>query len=347
MKHYMTGLVVGKFAPLHFGHERLIQAAAAQCERLLVLSYSRPEMPDCEPSKREKWLRDRFPDATILVATPEIASSFGVLPMPDNDADEHLHRRFCAQLCLKAFNTTIDAVFTAEDYGDGFAAVLQQEFNAHGGAARRVVHVRLNRQEHPQISGTLLRGDIHGHRSFLAPSVYADFVHRMCILGGESSGKSTLAEALAKALDAPHVSEYGREFWEKHEGKLVFEDMLYIAQTQIIREEAACAGPFLICDTSPLTTLFYSRSMYGNADVRLEELAKRRYDTTILCKPDFPFVQDGTRQSDAFRQEQHCWYKDQLQQRGIAYLEVQGCLAQRVESAVRYLRRFENLSIGV
>ena len=70
MKPFATGLVVGKFAPLHCGHEKLINTALAQCEELFIISYSVPEMPDCEPEKRLTWLQVRFPQATILVLTP-------------------------------------------------------------------------------------------------------------------------------------------------------------------------------------------------------------------------------------------------------------------------------------
>jgi HTH-type transcriptional repressor of NAD biosynthesis genes len=34
---------------------------------------------------------------------------------------------------------------------------------------------------------------------------------RVCLLGGESSGKTTLALALGRALSEPVVEEYGRE----------------------------------------------------------------------------------------------------------------------------------------
>lgn len=40
----LTGLVVGKFCPLHRGHEALIAFAAAGCDRLVILSYTSPEL---------------------------------------------------------------------------------------------------------------------------------------------------------------------------------------------------------------------------------------------------------------------------------------------------------------
>ncbi|MXG36429.1 adenylyltransferase/cytidyltransferase family protein, partial [Escherichia coli] len=67
MKRYATGLVVGKFAPLHLGHEALIHAALAQCEMVIIISYSSPEIPGYEPEKRLHWLQTLFPQCRHLV----------------------------------------------------------------------------------------------------------------------------------------------------------------------------------------------------------------------------------------------------------------------------------------
>jgi NadR type nicotinamide-nucleotide adenylyltransferase len=152
------------------------------------------------------------------------------------------------------------------------------------------------------------------------------------LLGGESSGKSTLAEALAREFSTSHVAEYGRELWDAKSGVLTFEDMLRIAEVQIQREEEAVmrANRFLFCDTSPLTTLFYSNHMFGKAEPALEHLAERRYDFTILCAPDFSFVQDGTRQPESFRMRQHDWYLNELAKREIACRLVTGSLEARI-----------------
>ncbi len=332
MKRFATGLIVGKFAPLHAGHERLIGTAFAQCEKVLIISYTRPELPDCDPGRRERWLRVRFPNARILVIGSQDTAQLGLPAMPYNDDDADEHRRFVAAICERVLGTTVDAVFTAEDYGDGFSAVLTQEFRKRGLTARPVAHVRLERGAEPgAVSGTLLRSNIHHYRHHVAPEVYADFVQRIGVLGGESSGKSTLSLALARALDTVHIEEYGREFWEACGGKLVFDDMLHIAQTQVAREETAPANHYLVCDTSPLTTLFYSYHLFGLADSRLEALAGRTYDVNVLCAPDFPFIQDGTRQNEAFRQMQFDWYQAELSRRAIPFLVVSGSVAQRIK----------------
>ncbi|MEF5100654.1 AAA family ATPase [Escherichia coli] len=332
MKPFVTGLVVGKFAPLHCGHERLINTALAQCEELFIISYSVPEMPDCEPEKRLTWLQVRFPRATVLVLTPELIARYNLPAIPHNDADADIHRHYVATLCLHVLRCRPHAVFTAEDYGDGFAKVLAQRF------AQPVEHVRLQRplgDKSP--SGTLIRSDVHRYRYMLAHDVYRSFVRRICLLGGESTGKSTLSKALADVLDTAYVAEFGRDYWEEKNGVLTADDLLHIAREQVSREQQAEANRYLICDTSPLTTLFYTLDQYGHAPQELHQLAERQYSLVVLCGAEFPFVQDGTRQGEAFRARQQAWYEQELSRRKIPYLSVSGSLQDRLGQILHQL----------
>lgn len=331
MKRFAEGLIVGKFSPLHLGHEALINLTRVQCERLIVVSYSLPELPGCEAEKRQRWLATRFPDCQSVVVTAQLARQWG-LTMPDNLAADALHRHFMASLCLDVLHCKPDAVFTAEEYGDGFAQVLSARF------AKPVEHIRTQRVAcSPVISGTLVRSDVHRYRHMMAPEVYADFVERICILGGESTGKSTLSVALAAALNTACVAEYGRELWEQKEGNLHPADMLHIALTQIAREEQARPSRYLICDTSPLTTLFYAQHYFGCVDPQLEALSHRSYALVVFCEADFPFVQDGTRQDNAFQATQQQWYLQALSRRGIPFLRVSGSVEQRVNQIMTAL----------
>lgn len=333
---YRLGLVVGKFAPLHKGHVLLVERAASLCERVVIMSYSNPELPGYDPQLREGWLKACFPRATVLVVTPDMLAAWfpaGDVPaIPANDAPDVSQREFVAMLCMHVLGSDVDAVFTSEGYGDGFAAHLTQRFRATNPSCPAVQHVLvdLERRAVP-ISSTDLRGNLWRHWSYLPPLVARSLVRRIAFVGGESSGKTALAARLADELDTECAPEYGRELWEAKNGHLAYEDMSLIAREQIRREDAAVdvARGFVFCDTSPLTTLFYSLEMFGRADSELIGAAQRTYSTVVLCAPDFPFVQDGTRRDEAFRATQHAWYETELTARGASYATARGSLAER------------------
>ncbi len=342
-ERFECGLVVGKFCPLHLGHEWLIEQARRQCHQVIVLSYTDLALPGYDSAVRERWLQARFGSLDIQVIDHDrlqrmgLERGLGDIPaIPPDAADADEHRHFVAWLCLNLFRRKVDAVFTSEDYGDGFAAVLAQRFETP------VTHVCVDRaRKAVPISGSAIRADLWANHQYLSPVVRASFVKRIALLGAESSGKSTLARHLAARLQTHHVDEYGRTLWEARQGALVYDDLLHIAQTQVSNEEVVAqhAREWLVCDTSPLTTLFYCETLFGRASAELHRLAQRRYDCVVLCLPDFPFVQDGTRQDTRFQQRQHHWYVQQLRERQIPYIEAAGSVSKRVEKIVSALQR--------
>lgn len=340
-KRYRRGLVVGKFCPLHLGHMHLIQHAIDACGDVLVISYTKPGFPGLGRAAREAWLRAVFPGVRSLVvddaSLADLCASRGLPPrrLPHNDEDAAVHRAFTAWLCDAICETTVDAVFTSEEYGDGFALALSAYFGAGlpGIAPVRHVCVDLARVAVP-ISGTRIRDDPHRHREFMHPAVYASFVQRICLLGGESSGKTTLAQALAERLGTVWAPEVGRELWDERSGTLSYADMRLIAEGQVAREDVLAreVSRWLVCDSSALTTVFYSLDGFGRVDPVVQRLAQRSYAQTFVCAPDFPFVQDGTRRDAGFRQRQHRWYCSVLEARGVPFVVLHGSVTQRVDA---------------
>ncbi len=327
------GLVVGKFCPLHRGHEHLIDFAAAQCRQLLVIGWSQPGFAGYSAARRERWLRARFPQATVAVLDDARLAALCEqrdLPpraLPRDSDSEQAQRDFTAWLCLHLFGGPVQVVFTGEDYGDGFAAAMAAYFNAP------VQHQRLERsRDVGQPSGTQLRADPHALRHGLSPQVYVDYVQRVAFIGGESTGKTTLARVLAERMGTTWVAEYGRTLWEVQGGDLREPDLLRIAEEQPRREDAAAltAQRWLFCDTTPLVTLGYSGWMFGSAPDALLQAALRPYDLLFLCAPDIAFDQDGTRVGEAFRAQQHAWYLQELQARGLPFVLLEGDLETRI-----------------
>jgi NadR type nicotinamide-nucleotide adenylyltransferase len=168
-------------------------------------------------------------------------------------------------------------------------------------------------------------------------------VRRLALLGGESSGKTTLARALAERLQTAWVPEYGRQRWEELRVTLSVDELVAVARRQIEWEDEAAAritapGSWLICDTTPLTTLQYCLHDHGQAPAELREMARRRYDAVVLCEADFGFVQDGCRRDDSFRQAQQDWTLARLAEQGVTALQVRGSPAERVQQVLQLLQ---------
>ncbi len=159
-------------------------------------------------------------------------------------------------------------------------------------------------------------------------------VLRVAILGAESSGKSTLAQALAEQYQTLWVPEYLREFVEVNGRVPREEDQFGIARTQRAHEDAAAvkANQFLFCDTTPMMTAIYSRWYWGRVDAGLAALdATHPYELTVVTAPDGPWMPDGLqRESPQVRQRVHEQLLVLLDERQIAYALIAGSLEQRL-----------------
>jgi len=164
---------------------------------------------------------------------------------------------------------------------------------------------------------------------------------RVAILGAESSGKSTLAAALAQRYQTVWVAEYLREFVELRQRVPRADEQFHIASTQVAREELASgrAARFLFCDTTPLMTAMYSTVYFDGPDVALAALvASHRYDLTLVTAPDAPWEADGLqRESDAVRQRVHQLLLAELTVRQMPYHLVSGTLEQRLRQVASLL----------
>jgi HTH-type transcriptional regulator, transcriptional repressor of NAD biosynthesis genes len=163
---------------------------------------------------------------------------------------------------------------------------------------------------------------------------------RVALLGGESSGKTTLARGLAAALHTVWVPEYGRTLWETVRRTLTVDELVHVGQQQIADEDRLSlqAKDWLVCDTTPLTTLQYCLHDHGDAPAALRVMAQRHYDLVVLCHADFEFVQDGCRRDDNFRAEQEAWTVAQLTRMGQTFVRATGPLPTRLQQVLQHMR---------
>lgn len=318
------GVTVGKFHPFHLGHDHLLRTAKAQVDHLVVLVGDAPgQTPPAEV--RAGWIRALHPDVEVRVVPediPETPAAWGARAL------EVLGGR------------RPDLAFTSEAYGEPWAAAM----------GARHVAVDPDRSA-VAISGTALRADLGARWRLLTAPARAHFARRVVVLGVESSGTTTLARDLAERLGTAWVPEVGRAYWEGRRWapdaeRWTSDDLLAIARGQAALEDAlaARADRVLVCDTDPLATTVWHRRYVGGACEALERLAAgRRCDLYLLTVPDFPFVQDGTRESEALREAMHGWFEEALARRGVPWVALGGpheVRMARALEAIAPLRRF-------
>lgn len=153
--------------------------------------------------------------------------------------------------------------------------------------------------------------------------------------GIESTGKSTLAEQLARALDTVWVPEYGREYCLEHGTDCTPEDLRAIAAGHHDRIEAAMplSGAVLISDTDWLMTRAWHRMMIGT------EMAGPAYplaDLYLLLAPDVPWIDDGLRLHAEAEQRRHFaeLARAELAAAGVRWVEIGGDWERRRAAAL-------------
>lgn len=342
MKKYRTGFIVGKFAPLHVGHQFLIETALRQCEELIILSYTSADYGKYSlPQNRKQWLDEFLNRVRRNTVVRAFVIDNNKITIPEDEDSVLKHREFCANFLLNELETTVQAVFTSESYGEGLAKYLSAYFTLNGiNCPVESVNVDIPRSIFP-ISATNIR-DMGWYKArderLISPFVAAGLMPKILILGGESSGKTTLARELALHLGTHWVAEYGRELYEEKGGKLQYEDMELIAIQQL-RDEVITAqncDRLIVCDTSVLTTYFYSMQMFGRASKTLKKIALYSlgfncgYDAVYLCSGDIPFIQDGTRKDEEFRDEAFRFYQSKYGDSQM--IVVKGTIYERVKT---------------
>jgi len=162
----------------------------------------------------------------------------------------------------------------------------------------------------------------------------------ICITGPESSGKTTLAKALVKELDAILVPEMARAFLEKQGGSYVQLDLLKMAELQrnALKEaiKKASHHAFVIADTDLTVIKIWSEEKFGTVDPMLEQwYTEESFDLYLLCSPDMPWQFDPLRENEFDRDRLFNRYVAELERRRRNYVIVKGNAESRLEYALK------------
>jgi NadR type nicotinamide-nucleotide adenylyltransferase len=164
------------------------------------------------------------------------------------------------------------------------------------------------------------------------------FVKRVVVTGPESTGKTTITRFLAEKFQAPYVPEYAREYTEKLTRPYVYEDVLHIAEQQVLLEETHLkkASSWLFSDTDLMITKIWFIWVYGRYPAWIDQyLEKNKPDLYLLCATDLPWIPDKVRENSGVNREKLFeTYKNELEKFGMKYKTIRGFGRDRGENAL-------------
>ncbi len=319
------GLLSGKFAPLHRGHQFLIETALAEMDEVFILLYDVPQITRIPLMVRAGWIQDLYPEVHLLEIweTPLDSS-----PVPA-----------LSPQCMEMIKAREITHFYSNEMTEWITGVEKRIVDP----ARRVA----------AISSAAIRNDPFTYRDYLHPRVYRDLITNIVFLGAAATGKSTLASCLAQEYNTVWMPEYGREYWEQsHENPPLSPGQLVeIAQGHIRREEALLcqANRYLFTDNNALITYMFSLEYHGMAAPQLAELAEQaasRYDLVFLCDADIPCLQTGCHSSPTHRQAFQKQLINHLLLRKLPFFRLGGDLKKRLQTVKKVLaahQKYDNL----
>ena len=174
---------------------------------------------------------------------------------------------------------------------------------------------------------------------------------KIVILGPESTGKSTLCDALSKHYQTIWCEEYAREYLSKNGTAYTYENLLTIAEGQIANEEDATKKAtqenksHLIIDTDMYVMKVWCEYVFNNCHPYiLDQISKRQYDAYLLCDIDLPWTADEMREypDEQPRKELFALYKELLMNQNTPWGIVSGTGEARTKNAINLINELTN-----
>lgn len=327
-------VIIGKFYPLHDGHIDMIESALREMDKVYVLVCT---------NSTQTWNNLTAEDRTTSVVYgmnyyfPELTSklevhNFDDTDMPDSHESDNEVSRAWAKFLVNRF-PDMTHFYGSEPYIKMMAEHENKEY------------VILDRNLNP-ISGTMCRNETTKYFSFLSPYIKLKAVKRICIVGAESSGKSTLAYKLKQRYSgiSTLIQESGRMLMSNQNlNKNHFEDFALKQYSNIFLSDHNCYRPFQFIDTDVgITDLYFKEYLEASYHLHLiERLRKKeKYDFYLVLAPNVKFVQDGMRIHEDQEKREAFFLNvlDYVQKSGVPYKVIdQSDYDERFNSAVQVL----------
>ncbi|MFN0187370.1 MAG: AAA family ATPase [Bacteroidia bacterium] len=158
------------------------------------------------------------------------------------------------------------------------------------------------------------------------------------IVGPESTGKSTLAQALSNHYQVNFVKEMAREYLYQLVRPYQEEDLKRIAEIQLEEElkYRNSEQDIVLCDTTLLVIKVWSEYKYHRCDDWiLKAEMENSYDLLLLTDIDVPWVDDPQREHPTERKELFSIYYRALIQKKEPFKLIFGSEHERFTKAIQ------------
>ena len=278
MKKPIRGLITGGFRPFHKGHEALIDYAKSHCDVLTIFVADPPGAWAIPYKYRLNWVLSQY------LNDPQVEVFGDVVKEPEFGTSEE-KSKYWGEFITEKFGK-FDRVFTSESYGVAFSEALGAE-NWTFNSSRSIIPV----------SATLIRNKPLKYWQYLNNFSKDYFVKKICIVGTESTGKTTLCKQLANWYNTEWSPELGREIFENtRSGSLEDISLVGLKHAETILRNTRKANKLLFVDTDLNITKSYSEFLFGEVpkfDPWIEKA--NEMDLYIWLTDKAPYIDDGTR----------------------------------------------------
>jgi len=298
-----VGITIGKFMPLHKGHELMIEMAAHELDQLVVIVSADDHFVMSSPD-HFRTIAKKYANHDNITFLHH-GDRYGPARAYDENGtalDEDFWDYWVS--VFKKYAPNADYVVSSDMYGQEMAKRLGIEW----------FPVDPNRELF-DISGTQIRENPLENWKYISKEMRPLWAKKVVVVGPESSGKTTLVSDLARTFNSPAVYEYGRVLSEAQLNNLSQDDFFKIAYRHnfmIKKATEETETGLVFVDTEMITTWLYAQ-YYINKDIK--ELGPdmamytQFFDLWVYVPPLLEWVDDGSRVMSSYTERMEFYGK--------------------------------------